>query len=76
MFYVYCGYVSSDSYDASEGAIYKLHQFLTKADVLEFHKEFTGDVHKHCSHVIFRVFNGTELFVRPKTVVETYELVT
>ncbi len=76
MFYVYCGYVSSDSYDASEGAIYKLLTFNTKEEVLYFHKEFQEDVHEECSHVIFKVFTGTELFVRPKTVVETYELVT
>ncbi len=75
MFYVYWGYCSPDNYDASEGPTYKIKECETAEEVVAFRKEFEEDyLHDECSNVIFRVFEGEERSLKPKKVVETYEL--
>ena len=75
MLYVYYGYCSPDNYDSSEGPTYLIKEFSSSEDVAKFRKEC--DIHflsDECSNVIFRVFEGKELFLQPKKIVESYEL--
>ena len=75
MFFIYYGYVSPDNYDASEGPTYVIKECATSEEVAEFRKEFDEEYFPdECSNVIFRVFEGSERFLEPKKVVETYEL--
>ena len=50
MFYVFCGYINSDNYNAEEsfcdtptesGGCFKLHVFNTEQEVEAFHKEWS-----------------------------------
>lgn len=50
MFYVFCGYINSDNYNAEEsfcdtpekvGGCYKLRVFETEREVVEFHSKWT-----------------------------------
>lgn len=76
MFYVYYGYVSADNYDVSEGPIYKVAEFRTSDEVASFRKEFDEDyLHDECSNIIFRVFEGVERTLKPKEVIQSYDLV-
>lgn len=75
MFFIYYGYVSPDHYNSSGGPLYKIKEVRTAEEVAAFRKEFDEDyLHDECSNIIFRVFEGEERFLRPKKVVESYEL--
>lgn len=74
MFYVYSGYVCSDRYDCSEGdPIYSIKEFSTEKEVIDWKKDFEEQLYE-CDHIIFRVFRGTELKLKPKKIVEEWEL--
>ena len=74
MFYVYCGYVSPDNYDASEVPTYIMREFKTAAEVIVFKKEFDDCLHDECSNIIFRVFEGRERNISVKEVAVAYQL--
>lgn len=73
-FIVYSGFVCADNYDCSDGPIHEVNIFNTHEEVIEFHKEFQENVYDECGHVIFRVFEGTEMKIAPVEFVKTYEL--
>jgi len=75
MYYVYYGYVSADNYDASEGPTYKIKECRSADEVAAFKKEFDEDyLHDECGNIIFRVFEGKERTLKPKEVIQSYEL--
>jgi|GEM_PF-3907457 len=73
-YYVYHGYVSPDNYDCSEGPTYRMSDFNSSQDVVEFKKEFDECICDECSNVIFRVIRGSEMWTKPIQVVTEYEL--
>ena len=77
-YYVYSGYVSDDNYDGpSEGhPCYTLKEFGEEKGVIDFKKEFNEVINGYadCGHIIFKVFEGKELQVKPKEKVIDYEL--
>lgn len=74
MFYVYSGYVNADNYDCSESPVYTVNEFRTSQEVMNFKKKFDEGVYDECANIVFRVFEGKELKLRPKHVVTEYEL--
>ena len=57
-YYVYHGY--STVY----GPRYKISEFDTDKDVLDFKQKFDGYIHDGCSDIRFRVFCGVEMEVK------------
>lgn len=75
MYYVYHGYCSPDNYDSSEGPTYRLTPCEGTQEVMRLHAEHLECINDECSHVIFRVIQGSEKkMVESKSVVE-YKLV-
>lgn len=74
MFFVYCGYVSPDHYDSSESPTYELHSFKDEESLLQFKKQFEENVHSECDNIIFRIFSGKEVFLKPVNVVTEWKL--
>ena len=66
MFFVYSGYVSPNNCDLSnDGPCYTLSQFKTSKGVIQFKKEFEEGVDGDCCNVIFRIFKGLEMDLKP-----------
>lgn len=74
MYYVYHGYVSPDNYDCSEGPTYNISVFPSVQHVLQFKEDFDESINDECSHVEFRVIEGTERKVTPVEVITKYTL--
>lgn len=74
MYYIYYGYVDSDTHDASEEPVYKIKECDSEEEVLSFRSEFDKELHDECDNIIFRVFEGKERTLVPKKIVESYEL--
>ncbi len=74
MFFVYCGYVSPDHCDSSYSPTYKLLSFNNEQEVLKYKVEFDENINSDCDNVIFRVFKGTELNLKPVEKVTEWKL--
>ena len=74
MFYVYSGYIGVDNCELEDGPIYKVNEFDSEQEVVEYYEEFMECVYDECAYVIFRVFEGTERLIKPKKVPTVFEL--
>jgi len=74
MFYVYSGYVDADTdFDYPS---YGIEMFHTEDEVIQCRLEFEEslDDNDEASGSVFRVFQGKEVFLRPKEVITSYKL--
>ncbi len=76
MFYVYSGFTCSDNFDCSEGPIFTLREFKTADGVAAAKKDFEDNL---CEvevydNAIFRVFEGEEKQLIPKSHVIKWEI--
>lgn len=74
-YFVYCGYISADHYDSSEGPIYELKTFHSANEMLKFRLEFDKLInYKNVSNVIFTIIHGYENKLRPIKMVSSYRI--
>jgi len=74
MYYIYSGYVTSDSYDASETPVYTMRVCSSADEVTQLKEDFENDLSEDCSNIIFRVIEGRERKLVEETKVVTWKL--
>lgn len=73
MFFVYSGEINCDNCDG-EAPTHSIKEFEDEGDVIEYKKEFEEEIVREDSHfVIFRIFEGKELKMKPKKIVNSWE---
>lgn len=75
-YFVYHGYASPGSYDASENPVYNMTTFTDKERVIAFKRDFEKKVSElgdEATNPIFRVFEGREVTLKEKTKVVDWE---
>lgn len=75
MYYVISGYCGPDCYTSDDGPVLKLTKCKTVEEVLKLRAEFEEAYHsRHTSKHVFRVIEGHERALVPKTVTTQWEI--
>lgn len=65
MFIIYSGYSSPDRCTDNDEAVCDLDLVNTEEEVIAHKKEFDEQIYDECRDITYRIFKGTEYFLKP-----------